>query len=117
MFFFGDTGSGIAEMMIKERSDFGGPGFPRGPREYWGMRDYQAAMIYASSTLRQAFYDNQPEELLQSLCDLYEEYLAEFAKYSDVVHRAMELGLHQFPWENEEAKIRQRSIAKGALEK
>jgi hypothetical protein len=117
MFFFGEADSGISEMMIKERGDMSGPGFPVAPRKYWGMRQYQAAMIYASSTLRQAYYDNQPEELLHSLCDAYEEYLTEFCKYSDVVYRAMELNLHQFPWNNDERKARQRGIAKAALEK
>lgn len=117
MFFFGEANNDIAEMMIKDRGELGGPGFPLTPESHWSMRQWQAAMIYASSTLRQAFYDDQPIELLESLCEAYEKYLAGFCQHTDVVHRAMEMEIHQFPWENEEAKIRQRAIARTASEK
>lgn len=115
MFFFGDAADS-AQMIIEERANYsgGGPGWPAVRRENWNMRDYQKALIYSSSALRDAVYEDQPEELLNSLADLYEEYLTAFCEYSDVIRRAMDLGVHQYPWHNPDRIAKQQSIVANA---
>lgn len=113
MFFFGEA-TDSAQMIVEERSRHDGPGWPVIARRHWGMRDTQSALIYSSSALRNAVYEEQPEELLNSLADIYEEHLAAFCAYSDVIARAMDLGLHRYPWDNVSRKIRQNQIVQQA---
>jgi hypothetical protein len=111
MFFFGEA-KDSAQMIIEERSRHNGPGWPKSARRHWDMRDTQAALIYSSSALRNAVDEGQPEELLNSLADIYEEHLTAFCAYSDVISRAMDLGLHRYPWHEANRKIRQDLIAR-----
>lgn len=109
MFYFGDPAA-TAELMIQESVRSDGPGWPVTPLEYWSIKDSQAAMIYASSTLRRAVYETDDHEILKALCTTYEKYLDEFTQVDDVVYRAMKINEHQFPWRQPDAMARQKAI-------
>ena len=116
MFFFGDA-SATAEMMIQDCAKIAGPGWPEKDRQFWSTRDLQSCLIYCSSTLRRAVADGQEESLLQAICDVYEKYLAEFSAHDDVIHRAITMNLHDFPWKDPGAVGRQTAIARDAQTK
>lgn len=116
MFFFGDA-SASAEMMIQDTSRMTGPGWPFRKREKWTRQDVQAAYLYASNTLRRAVYDELDEGLIQSICDIYEEHLAEFCEWDDVIYRAMKMEMHDFPWKDPGAMARQKHIARTTTER
>lgn len=110
MYFFGDT-SNNAQLLVEDIASWSGPGLPAETEwKKMGMEDTRSVMIYRSAALRDAVMEGQDQEIIDELCDMYEEALDAFCRHSNVLHRAVRLGAHHFPYPEQEAISRQRAI-------
>lgn len=112
MYFFGDN-SLNAQILIDDIASWSGPGLPL-EADFSEMNEEKTrtCLIYRSAALRDAVQGDMDQEVIDKLCEMYEEALAAFCKHSDIIHRALRLGAHIYPYPEENAVRRQKQIIK-----
>lgn len=116
MFIFGDPKE-VAQLLLVEVASYSGPGLPETPPEDWNYDETRRQMIYTSAALRRAAQDQLERDVVEALCDLYEEALCKFCLLDDVIWRAMKTKEHSYPWMDEAAKYRQYTIVSRICER
>lgn len=114
MFVFGEP-TDVAEMLLIEVAGLSGPGLPDKSKE-WGYEEWRQQLIYTSAALRRAASKGMETGILEALCEHYEEALVGFCRHDDVVMRAMDNGMHVFPWNDSDAKQRQKMLVEAVWE-
>jgi hypothetical protein len=109
MFVFGEP-KDVAKLMAVEQASYSGPGLPD-PAEEWGYEEWRTQLIYTASVLRRAASQGMDEDIVMACCQEYEDALVRFCTYDDVILRAMDNGMHNYPWHDPGAMARQHALA------
>ena len=113
MFVFGDERD-AAYMWASSLQFSYGPGPSNKHPDEMTERELRDAYIYAYGALNTAWQDGRSEEFLEALEEAYEDILMRFCSTSDVVPKAIESGVHVFPYPTDSGIARQTAIAREA---
>ena len=113
MFVFGDERQ--AAYLWADSLQFSyGPGPVKKHPDEMTERELRDAYVYAYGALNGAWQEDRSEEFLEALEEVYEELLRRFCEVSDIIPKAIESGVHVFPYPTESGMARQTAIAREA---